>query len=67
MRTAAFVLSALALVACDPGDSPPTFEPTSVPESKPVDELDENERCDGAPESEPPEYTSREFREYSKQ
>lgn len=44
MRTAAFVLSALALVACDSGDSPPTFEPTSVPESKPVDELDENEQ-----------------------
>lgn len=46
MRTAALVLSALALVACDSSETESTFVPTSVPESKPIDDLDEDEQQD---------------------
>ncbi|MGH1346770.1 MAG: hypothetical protein ACRBN8_34705 [Nannocystales bacterium] len=37
-------LLAFSLTACDDETSEPTFEPTSVPESKPIDELDEDEQ-----------------------
>lgn len=37
-------LLACSLTACNDEVSEPTFEPTSVPESKPVDDLDEDEQ-----------------------
>ncbi len=37
-------LLALSVTACDDDVSEPTFEPTSVPESKPIDDLDEDEQ-----------------------
>ena len=37
-------LLAFSVTACDDEVSEPTFEPTSVPESKPIDDLDEDEQ-----------------------
>lgn len=37
-------LLAFSLTACDDEVSEPTFEPTSVPESKPIEDLDEDEQ-----------------------
>mgnify|MGYP006883378672 CR=1 FL=1 len=43
---AGLLAASLSLTACDDDVADPTFEPTSVPESKPIDELDEEEEQD---------------------
>jgi len=43
---AGLVAFVLPLTACDDDVADPSFEPTSVPESKPIDELDEEEEQD---------------------